>query len=95
MLDTPWTCPYCGSRMKKWRVPDGASWDAEFFMVCFDDECSYYRDGWTWMREQFQQEASYRYAVDPREGQRWMIPVWSPSATKEMIVDESVEGAAQ
>jgi hypothetical protein len=82
-------CTHCGSRLKKWLVPDGASWNDEFFYVCFNNDCSYYKEGWDWMWEQYSQKASYRYAVNPTTGASLMIPVWSDSATREMIVDDA------
>ncbi len=94
MTDIRGTCPHCGSRLKKWLVPDGASWDDAFFFVCFNDDCSYYKEGWEWMMEQYSQEASYRYTINPATGASSMIPVWSDSATREMIVEET-EGRDQ
>jgi len=88
MADAPPTCPHCGSSLKKWLVPDGASWSEEFFFVCFNDECSYYKQGWEWMKQQYQQAASYRYMFNPDTGAASMIPVWSDSATREMIVED-------
>lgn len=85
------TCPHCGSLLRKWRVPDGTSWDDEFFQVCFDDDCPYFVQGWSWMREQYQQNASYRYAWNPGQNAGLMIPVWSADATREMIVDDDEE----
>jgi len=87
----PETCPHCGSRLKTWRVPDGTSWEEPTFLACFNDDCSYYVDGWTWMWEQFGQRASYRFAVNPRHGGTLMIPVWSAEATRGQIVDEAGE----
>ncbi len=94
MADAPRTCPHCGSRLKKWLVPPGATWDDKFFLVCFNDECSYYKAGWDWMREQYGHVASYRYALNPSTDASLMIPVWSDSATREMIVEEP-EGDAE
>jgi hypothetical protein len=91
MPDVPQTCRYCGSQLKKWRVPDGASWIEEYFLVCFNDECSYYKDGWTWMWEQYRQRASYRFAVNPTNGTTLMIPVWSETATRNLIIEEREE----
>ena len=86
------TCPHCGSVLKKWLVPDGASWNEEFFFVCFNDDCSYYQQGWEWMKEQYNQVASYRYTLNPVTGASSMIPVWSDTATREMIVENDEEG---
>ena len=68
-------------------MPDGASWPEPFFLACFNNDCCYYRDGWTWMWEQYSQRASYRYALNPRTETALMIPVWSDDATREMLDD--------
>lgn len=91
MNDIARTCPHCESRLSKWSVPDGSSWTEEFFFVCFNDDCSYYKNGWAWMKEQFNQRASYRFAVNPTSGASSPLPVWSDTATREMIVDENEE----
>lgn len=91
MADISRTCSHCGSRLQKWRVPDDATWSEEFFFVCFNNDCSYYKAGWVWMKEHYNQHASYRYAVNPDTGASLMIPVWSDSATREMI-EEDTEG---
>jgi hypothetical protein len=83
------TCRHCGGRLSKWLVPDGSSWVEEYFWVCFNDACPYYKEGWEWMQEQYGQHASYRYAVNPGTGSSLMIPVWSDTATRELIVGES------
>ena len=87
MADNPGPCPHCGSDLKKWRVPDEASWSEEFFFVCFNDDCPYYKKGWDWMKEQYNQHASYRHAINPTGGSSLPLPVWSESATREMIVE--------
>jgi hypothetical protein len=91
MADIPDTCPHCGTVLSKWLVPEGATWNDEYFMVCFNNECSYYQRGWEWMMEQYSQKASYRFAINPANGATLMIPVWSDDATREMIVTEDVE----
>jgi hypothetical protein len=92
MADISRTCPHCGSHLEKWRVPEDASWSEEFFFVCFNDDCSYYQEGWEWMKQQYNQRASYRHAVNPTSGGTLPLPVWSDSATREMIVDETEGG---
>jgi hypothetical protein len=82
-------CTHCGSPLKRWLVPDGASWPDEFFYVCFNDECSYYKEGWVWMWEQYRQKASYRFALNPTTGASLMIPVWSDDATRDRIVEDA------
>lgn len=91
MADTPRTCPHCTSQLKKWRVPDGATWSEEFFYVCFNDDCPYYQRGWEWMKTQFGQTGSYRYKVNPSTGKGSPLPVWSAEATRECIVEDDSE----
>ena len=92
MADIDRTCPHCGSRLKKWLVPEGASWNEEFFFVCFNNDCAYYQKGWVWMKEQFSQGASYRYMLNPTTGASSPLPVWSDSAMREMIVEDGEGG---
>jgi hypothetical protein len=87
------TCPHCGARLEKWRVPEGASWTEEYFFVCFNDACPYYRRGWEWMLEHYGHVASYRYMLNPTTGAESQIPVWSDTATREMIIAD--EGGAE
>ena len=92
MPDISRTCPHCGSRLRKWRVPDGGNWTEEFFFVCFNDDCSYYKEGWEWMREQYSQMSSYRYMINPTTDVPLPLPVWSDSAMREMIVENGGGG---
>jgi len=91
MTNSAPTCPHCGSGLKRWRVPDGATWGDEFFLVCFNDECSYYKEGWDWMMSEYSQTASYRFALNPSTGGTLPLPVWSATATREMIIDDEEE----
>jgi hypothetical protein len=88
MTEARGTCPHCGERLKKWMVPEGTNWTDEFLLVCFNDECSYYKEGWDWMQQQYGQTASYRYAVHPSTGGSSLIPVWSASATRDLIAED-------
>jgi len=88
----PPVCPHCATRLSKWRVPVESTWSEEFFFVCFNDDCSYYKKGWEWMFEQYGQRASYRYVFNPETGASLRIPVWSDAATREMIVDNGEGG---
>lgn len=92
MTEIPRSCPHCGARLKKWRVPDEATWSEEFFFACFNNDCSYYKEGWEWMKHKYNQVASYRYMINPTNGAASMLPVWSDSATREMIVENDEGG---
>jgi Ogr/Delta-like zinc finger len=81
-------CPHCGSQMKKWKTPTDSTWTCEYHWVCFNDECSYFVNGWKWMNERFEQHASYRHSYNPETGQEGPIPVWSKDALKSGIISE-------
>lgn len=85
-------CPHCGARLLRWRVPEEAAWGQDFFLVCFNDECAYYVNGWRWMLEQYNQRVSYRYALNPGSGADAMVPVWSATALRDLIIDDEPGG---
>ena len=94
MADIPRTCPHCGSRLKKWLVPEDSSWDDEFFFVCFNDDCPYFVRGWEHMQEKYAVKASYRFRVDPANGKASPLAVWSTDAIKDRILDATVIAGA-
>ncbi len=82
------TCPHCNSVLKKFQMPDEGGWNCEIHEACFNDDCEYYQRGWIWMMEKFEAKASYRYRIDPKTGVASPLPVWSPTAIKNRIVEE-------
>lgn len=85
--DAP-ACPYCGAGMKKWRIPGDSTWLEEYHFVCFNDDCEYYVKGWDHMQENYQQTASYRCRINPSDGSQGPLPVWSPTAHRDYILDD-------
>ena len=80
-------CPYCNQKLKKWQCPPDSSWGVEFQYVCFNDECSYFVNGWEWMKEKFNQKASYRYRFNPFNKESGPLPVWSNDALRNSIIE--------
>ncbi len=81
-------CKHCGRPMTKWRTPQLANWDTDWFWVCFEDDCEYFQRGWAWMEARFEQRSSYRYHIDPASGNSGPLPVWSVQALKNGIIEE-------
>jgi SAM-dependent methyltransferase len=86
-------CPYCGQRLKKWAVPQTpfTEYDVPFLYVCFNDRCPYFVRGWDAMNEQGNRGFSYRMMYHPGKGYVGMLPVPSPRALRESIVEEEEE----
>ena len=83
-------CPYCGTRMKKWAVPDnpfGQTWAEDHMYICFNDDCPYYVRGWN-VSAQSYRSGSYRLMYNPRRGSCQPVPVPTPLALRESIVEE-------
>jgi hypothetical protein len=81
-------CPYCGSELKKWKVPQTVftEWPNEYFFVCLNDECSYFVQGWEVMASQGI-HGSYRLMYDPLADCCQALPV----PNKSMLLDQIVE----
>ena len=80
-------CPHCGQILLKWMPPSESNFEQRIQLVCFNDECKYYIDGWTWMREKYRQNVSYRFRFDPETGDNGPLPVWSKTALKSGIIE--------
>ncbi len=85
------TCPHCRSRLLPFELPEAAGWSAPFHLACFNDDCSYYRRAWEWMKGRYGVWAAYRFRLDPASGTASPLPVWSPDALKDRILDAEVE----
>jgi hypothetical protein len=89
-IKTTLQCPHCGERLKKWLVPDNpfeVTWDNEFMYICFNDHCPYYVRGWDHMAKEGNRGVSYRLMYNPDKDVCMPIPVPSPRALRESIVD--------
>lgn len=80
-------CPHCNSRLLKWSNPDGTTWGDGIQLVCFNDECPYFVNGWKHMRDNYNQSVSYRYRFNPDTGESGPLPVWSETALRHLIVE--------
>lgn len=79
-------CPHCGASLDSWKPYDAATWGDTIQKVCFNDECPYFKEGWDWMKSQFNQNTSYRFRFNPESGEKGPLPVWSADALKNQVV---------
>jgi hypothetical protein len=93
-------CPHCGKEMNIWEVPmfacgDGLGWGSPYLFICFNDECSLYKQGWENIEANYAHKASYRCMCYPDTNQYECIPVFSPEGAKGQIVDDEVLAAEE
>jgi SAM-dependent methyltransferase len=84
-------CPHCGEKMLKWAVPDNpfaVTWDNDFMYICFNDACPYYVRGWDFMYREGNGDCSYRLMYNAEKDCCMPIPVPTPKALRESIVEE-------
>jgi SAM-dependent methyltransferase len=84
-------CPHCGAKLKKWLVPDNpfaCTWDNEFMYICFNNTCPYYVRGWDHMNREGIGGNSYRLMYNPEKDCVMPIPVPSPRALRDGIVED-------
>ncbi len=79
-------CPHCGSELMPFDMPVETGWDQGFHCACFNDDCSYYKEGWEHMQERYGVGVSYRYRVNPETGQASPLAVWSADAMRDRIL---------
>ena len=87
-------CPHCGMDLRRWENPQLGTWDSDYQLVCFNDDCPYFVRGWRWMGERFQVHASYRFRLDPSTGETGPLPVWSREALRSHILQDHSEESA-
>jgi len=88
-------CPHCGDEMNLWEVPpitvgDGLGWGSPYLYLCFNDDCSLYKQGWDNMKENYAHTASYRCMNYPGTEQFELIPVFSNQGGRGQIIDEEI-----
>ncbi len=83
-------CPHCGCTLTPIELPEVTGWTAPFQLACMNDGCPYYQASWNWMEQRFGVKAGYRYRIDPGTGKASPLPVWSPVALKDHILDAEV-----
>ena len=84
------SCPYCGEKLRKWAVPENPfayTWDNDFMYICFNDACPYFVRGWDVMYRDGNRGVSYRLMYNLDKNRCLPIPVPTPKALREGIID--------
>jgi hypothetical protein len=81
--------------MNLWEVPpitvgDGLGWGSPYLYLCFNDDCSLYKQGWDNLKENYAHNASYRCMNYPGTEQFELIPVFSNQGGRGQIIDEQL-----
>ena len=88
-------CPHCKKEMSVWEVPpinfsDGLGWGAPYLFVCFNDECSLYKQGWESIEKDYGHTASYRCMCYLGADNFECMPVFSPMGATGQVIDDQV-----
>lgn len=93
-MDKP-VCPHCKTEMSLWEVPDipmgdGLGWGTPYLFVCFNDECSSFKQGWDNLKESMEFSASYRCINSPGEDHFEYMPVFSSMGGTGQVLDDEI-----
>ncbi|MCP4368208.1 MAG: HEAT repeat domain-containing protein [Deltaproteobacteria bacterium] len=93
-------CPHCKKEMSIYEVPpvtfsDGLGWGTPYLFLCFNDDCSLYKQGWENLKENYNQTASYRCMNYPGTDTFELMPVFSPMGATGQIIDDQVVAAEE
>ena len=96
VLEEKAVCPHCGHKLNKWSTPtfnfaDGLGWCSTFLYICFNDECTFFKNSWKHMSDTYGQEMGYRFMLHPDSGEASSLPCGSKYAMKGDIIDEIKE----
>lgn len=88
-------CPHCDKPMSLWEVPDiscgdGLGWGSPYLFVCFNDECSSYKNGWDDIQQTMEHVASYRCINAPGTDNFEYMPVFSSIGGTGQVLDDNV-----
>ena len=86
-------CPHCNDEMSIWEAPmmtfsDGLGWGVPYMYICYNDECSVYKQGWDNIKDNYAHNASYRCVQYPDTGKYEFMPVFSPQGAKGQVIDD-------
>ena len=81
-------CPHCNEPLMRFKMPLESGWDDQVHFACFNNECSYYKEGWEHMWGNYRVKASYRYRVASPTAKPSPLAVWSDNAIRDRIIDD-------
>lgn len=87
-------CPHCDTEMSIWEVPaisvgDGLGWGEPFLFICFNDDCSLFKQGWDQLMEDLGQKSSYRCMNYPGTDTFEILPVFSSFGGSGQVVTDA------
>lgn len=85
-------CVHCHQPMSRWAASqndfgDGLGFCVSELLVCFNDECSMYVNGWNSMYDRYGRVGSVRYFFNPDDGDSGVLPVGHRSALRGDIIE--------
>ncbi len=89
-------CPHCDTEMSIWEVPaisvgDGLGWGEPFLFICFNDDCSLFKQGWDEIMENLGQKSSYRCMNYPGTDKFEILPVFSSfGGSAQLVTDDTI-----
>lgn len=92
-LDKDRFCPHCEQKLSLCEAPpihigDGLGWGSDVLLICLNDACSVFINGWDKIEAQYGHHASYRYMELPDSKEKNYMMVGNSDAFKACVVDK-------
>lgn len=92
-LDVEKICPHCKQKLFCCEAPpihvgDGLGWGSDILLICLNDLCPVFVNGWESIEQQYGHHSSYRYMELPNSPEKNYMMVGNSDAFKACVIDK-------
>lgn len=87
-------CPHCHGMLSRYSVSafnfsDGLGWGVPELLICFNDTCPIFANGWNTLYERYGVVGSQRFFRNPYDGDQGVLPAGNRDAMRGDIIEDA------